>query len=340
MLHILLTILKVIGIILLVILALIIALILIVLFVPVRYRVHVRKEDSPLEAKGTFTWLLKLLRVEVRYRNKKGRADVKVLFFTIKSIRIPAGEGHPEEKPHTKDSLADTGPAKIEVPKKPEEEPSEKTVSDESKKASSERQAKPTSEEEGARKESRISSVIRSVLSILPDKITKVVEKICDVLLRLLDLPFDIYDKADNAIDRVDKKIRAIQYKAEPFLTIEGEHMLRKMIGYVLYLIRGWKPRRIRGYIDFGTGQPDVTGKLTGLIYLLLPDEAEEFDIRPDFYEKRFRTDVLMTGHIRLYRVAVVAVKLLVDREFWELLRMIRHKPPKRKKKRRARKAN
>ena len=380
MLHILLTILKVIGIILLVILALIIALILIVLFVPVRYRVHVRKEDSPLEAKGTFTWLLKLLRVEVRYRNKKGRADVKVLFFTIKSIRIPGGEGHPEEKPHTKDSSADTGQAKIEVPKKPEAEPSEKTVSeelnktlsDESKKASSERQAKPTSKEsekipdnepekkniipdkvpnnkadktsspkdEEGRKKSRISSVIRSVLSILPDKITKVVEKICDVLLRLLDLPFDIYDKADNAIDRIDKKIRAIQYKAEPFLTIEGEHMLRKMIGYVLYLIRGWKPRRIRGYIDFGTGQPDVTGKLTGLIYLLLPDEAEEFDIRPDFYEKRFRTDVLMTGHIRLYRVAVVAVKLLVDREFWELLRMIRHKPPKRKKKRRARKAN
>ena len=348
MLHILLTILKVIGIILLVILALIIALILIVLFVPVRYRVHVRKEDSPLEAKGTFTWLLKLLRVEVRYRNKKGRADVKVLFFTIKSIRIPGGEGHPEEKPHTKDSSADTGPAKIEVPKKPEEEPSEKavseelkkTLSDESKKASSERQAKPVSKEEGARKESRISSVIRSVLSILPAKITKVVEKICDVLLRLLDLPFDIYDKADDEIDRIDKKIRAIQYKAEPFLTIEGEHMLRKMIGYVLYLIRGWKPRRIRGYIDFGTGQPDVTGKLTGLIYLLLPDEAEEFDIRPDFYEKRFRTDVLMTGHIRLYRVAVVAVKLLVDREFWELLRMIRHKPPKRKKKRRARKAN
>ena len=381
MLHILLTILKVIGIILLVILALIIALILIVLFVPVRYRVHVRKEDSPLEAKGLFTWLLKLLRVEVRYRNKKGRADIKVLFFTIKSICIPAGEGHPQEKSNTGESSGKKESAKAAAPEKPEEEPVKKPVSDESKKASSEGQAKTssavperpvseksgknsvipdkishnkanktsspkeeegisTSKDEGARKEGRISSVIRSVLSILPDKITKVVEKICDILLRLLDLPFDIYDKADYTIDRIDKKIRAIQYKAEPFLTIEGEHMLRKIIGYVLYLIRGWKPRRIRGYIDFGTGQPDVTGKLTGLIYLLLPDEAEEFDIRPDFYEKRFRTDVLMTGHIRLYRVAVVAVKLLVDREFWELLRMIRHKPPKRKKKRRARKAN
>ena len=51
MLHILLTILKVIGIILLVILALLIALILIVLFVPVRYRVHVRKKMVPWKPK-------------------------------------------------------------------------------------------------------------------------------------------------------------------------------------------------------------------------------------------------------------------------------------------------
>ena len=116
--------------------------------------------------------------------------------------------------------------------------------------------------------------------------------------------------------------------------------MLRKLIGYALYLIRGWKPRRIRGYIEFGTGQPDVTGKLTGLIYLLLPEEADRFDIRPDFYEKRFRTDVTMSGHIRLYRAFVVAVKVLLDREFWELLRMIRHKPPKKKKKRRVRRVN
>ena len=378
MLHILLTILKVIGIILLVILALLIALILIVLFVPFRYRVHAKKEGGPLEADGRITWLLKLLRVEVKYRDKSGRADIKVLSFTLKSIRIPAGEGHLQEKPKPGEEKQQKKPesGEADLQKKAEsgqghsaaaknakagsaadrssdgskKTADEKAIPDKAQSVASDKTtslkaaAEPSSEgadnSKESSKESRISSVIRSVLSVLPGRITRIVEKVCDILLRLLDLPFEIYDKVDDGIDRVDRKIRAIQYKIEPLLTIEAEHMLRKLIGYALYLIRGWKPRRIRGYIEYGTGQPDVTGKLTGLIYLLLPEEADRFDIRPDFYDKRFRTDVTMSGHIRLYRAFVVAVKVLLDREFWELLRMIRHKPPKKKKKRRVRRVN
>ena len=378
MLHILLTILKVIGIILLVILALLIALILIVLFVPFRYRVHAKKEDGPPEAEASITWLLKLLRVEVKYRDKKGRADIKVLRFTLKSIRIPAGEGHLQEKPKPGEEKQQKKPepGEADLQKKAEsgqghsaaaknakagsaadrssdgskKTADEKAIPDKAQSVASDKTtslkaaAEPSSEgadnSKESSKENRISSVIRSVLSVLPDRITRIVEKVCDILLRLLDLPLEIYDKVDDGIDRVDRKIRAIQYKIQPLLTIEAEHMLRKLIGYALYLIRGWKPRRIRGYIEYGTGQPDVTGKLTGLIYLLLPEEADRFDIRPDFYEKRFRTDVTMSGHIRLYRAFVVAVKVLLDREFWELLRMIRHKPPKKKKKRRVRRVN
>ena len=89
MLHILLTILKVIGILVLVILVLLVLLILIVLFVPVRYRVHVRKEGGPLEADGLVSWLLKMLRVTVQYRKKSGLAQIWVLWLRIKSIRIP-----------------------------------------------------------------------------------------------------------------------------------------------------------------------------------------------------------------------------------------------------------
>lgn len=338
MLHILLTILKVIGIILLVILALLIALILIVLFVPFRYRVHAKKEGGPPEAEGRITWLLKLLRVEVKYRDKSGRADIKVLRFTLKSIRIPAGEGHLQEKPKPGEEKQQKKPAKDKaIPDKAQTDAAGKTTSS---KAAAEPTSGGADNSKESSKENRISSVIRSVLSVLPGRITRIVEKVCDILLRLLDLPFEVYDKVDDGIDRVDRKIRAIQYKIQPLLTIEAEHMLRKLIGYAMYLIRGWKPRRIRGYIEFGTGQPDVTGKLTGLIYLLLPEEADRFDIRPDFYEKRFRTDVTMAGHIRLYRAFVVAVKVLLDREFWELLRMIRHKPPKKKKKRRVRRVN
>lgn len=346
MLHILLTILKVIGIIALVILALLAAIVLIVLFAPFRYRLHVRKEDGPLEAEGRVTWLLKLLAVNGQYRRKSGVVHVTALGRTLKTIRIPAGhlpaEKSPAETPPVTEPPAEARPVKESPAEaKPLAEPSETPPVTEPSETPTEKETAagrtPESESSAggaAKEEKSAGSTIRRILEQLPQKVSAAVEKICNVLLRLLDLPLDLYDKADDGIDRIEQKIRAIRKKAAPFLSLEAEHMLRKLIGYLLYLIRAWKPRTIKGYIEFGSGMPDVTGKLAGLIWLLLPEEAEEFDICPDFYEKRLRTDVVVTGKIRLYRAAVAAFRVLLDREFWELLRMIRGKPSKKKKQR------
>ena len=330
MLHILLTILKVIGILVLVILALLVLLILIVLFVPVRYRFHVRKESGPLEADGLVSWLLKMLRVTVRYRQKRALAQIWVLWLRIKSIRIPDHGDQSDAKPAPKSSpgsnTSTAGSAKT-VPD-PIPEPVSKPASE------TEPDHGPDKAPENREDAESVSS-LRKILEVLPQKALNVLEKICNLLLRLIDLPFDLYDMADNTIDRVEKKIRAIRYKVEPFLSIEADHMIRKMIGYLLYLIRGWKPRKVEGYLEFGTGQPDLTGKLAGLICLLLPDGADQFELRPDFYEKRLLTDVVISGRIRFYRLAVVGFRILIDREFWALLRLIRHKPPKGKKRKR-----
>lgn len=351
MLHILLTILKVIGIIALVILALLAAIVLIVLFAPFRYRLHVRKEDGPLEAEGRVTWLLKLLAVNGQYRRKSGVVHVTALGRTLKTIRIPAGH-LPAEKSPGKEEPAKEPPVKesVEAPQVTEPHAEAPPVTESSAEAppvtepsetptGKETAAGRTSESESsagaaAKEEKSAGSTIRRILEQLPQKVSAAVEKICNILLRLLDLPLDLYDRADDGIDRIEQKIRAIRKKAAPFLSLEAEHMLRKLIGYLLYLIRAWKPRTIKGYIEFGSGMPDVTGKLAGLIWLLLPEEAEEFDICPDFYEKRLRTDVVVTGKTRLYRAAVVAFRVLLDREFWELLGMIRGKPSKKKKQR------
>lgn len=346
MLHILLTILKVIGIIALVILALLAAIVLIVLFAPFRYRLHVRKEDGPLEAEGRVTWLLKLLAVNGQYRRKSGVVHVMALGRTLKTIRVPAGhlpaEKSPAETPPVTEPPAEARPVKESPAEaKPLAEPSETPPVTEPSETPTEKETAagrtPESESSAggaAKEEKSAGSTIRRILEQLPQKVSAAVEKICNVLLRLLDLPLDLYDRADDGIDRIEQKIRAIRKKAAPFLSLEAEHMLRKLIGYLLYLIRAWKPRTIKGYIEFGSGMPDVTGKLAGLIWLLLPEEAEEFDICPDFYEKRLRTDVVVTGKIRLYRAAVVAFRVLLDREFWELLGMIRGKPSKKKKQR------
>ena len=107
--------------------------------------------------------------------------------------------------------------------------------------------------------------------------------------------------------------------------------MMQKLMRYLKYLLSGYLPRRAEGFLEFGTGEPDQTGEITGLLYVLLPRGTKHYRIDPDFYEKKLRTDTTLYGHIRLSRAAFVALRLVIDREFWALIRMIRHKDTGRK---------
>ena len=86
MIHILLMILKVIGVILLVILGLILAAVLLILFVPVRYRADVSFEGKP-DGEAAVSWLLHLVRIRVSYHE---HADIsgRVLWFKLFDVRL------------------------------------------------------------------------------------------------------------------------------------------------------------------------------------------------------------------------------------------------------------
>ncbi|MDE6608855.1 MAG: DUF2953 domain-containing protein [Lachnospiraceae bacterium] len=82
MLHIILTILKIIGILLLVLLALILFVTAAVLFVPVRYRLNGGKEGDNLSVRAEVFWFMHLLRARAIYP-VPGRIIVKLLWFTL-----------------------------------------------------------------------------------------------------------------------------------------------------------------------------------------------------------------------------------------------------------------
>ena len=360
MLHVLLTILKVIGIILLVILALLILLAAAVLFVPLRYRIRVRKEDGPLQAEARVTWLLRLICAEAEYLEKQVTVVLKVCGFRLKTMRFPQGAGHAPAEKRSPDGDEDTvlqgtgapkttpgvpersgdvkapaEPVKTESAQPPEgpvktesAQPPEGPVKTERPRTPEDPPGRNGAEEHQEARESAEPSGLRRVLASLPEYVLQLIEKICGLLLRLLDLPLEAYDRADDIIYRTENKIRDIRRKIDPFFSVEAEHVLGKLIEYVKYLIRGWKPRSAEGYLEFGTGSPDQTGKLTGLLFMILPAQSRRYRVEPDFYEKRLRTDTTLQGRIRLYRAAVVGLKLLLDREFRVLIGRIRGKRP------------
>ena len=344
MIHIGLTILKIIGIVLLVLLGILVSLILIVLFVPLRYRITVKKEEEPLSADVSVSWLLRLVRLHARYYEKKAEGRVQVLNFTLKSFSFPAGHkgGGKETGKAVKsgdDAPAVSGEAEAAggSPDKAAGGSPDKEAGGEAAKAAAGsdsymetgRETAETVSETAGEKSGKLNSYmdrVREILMRLPDRALGAAERAADLLLKMVNLPSDVYNRTDDTVARITKKLDAIDRKLKPFFSIEAEHVMGRMMSHLRYLWKGYRLRSIEGYVRFGTDRPDLTGRICGLIYLILPARADRYLVDPQFYETVFRTDTDIRGVIRLYRLLVVAVRLLLDKEFRILIRKIRHR--------------
>ena len=361
MIHIGLTILKIIGIVLLVLLGILVSLILIVLFVPLRYRITVKKEEEPLSADVSVSWLLRLVGLHARYYEKKAEGRVQVLNFTLKSFSFPAGhKGGGEEtgkavksgedasavpavsgrKTGAKaaaDDSPDKGAARKTETKAAAGGSPDKEAGGEAAKAAAGsdsymetgRETAETVSETAGEKSGKLNSYmdrVREILMRLPDRALGAAERAADLLLKMVNLPSDVYNRTDDTVARITKKLDAIDRKLKPFFSIEAEHVMGRMMSHLRYLWKGYRLRSIEGYVRFGTDRPDLTGRICGLIYLILPARADRYLVDPQFYETVFRTDTDIRGVIRLYRLLVVAVRLLLDKEFRILIRKIRHR--------------
>ena len=167
---------------------------------------------------------------------------------------------------------------------------------------------------------------VREILMRLPDRALGAAERAADLLLKMVNLPSDVYNRTDDTVARITKKLDDIDRKLKPFFSIEAEHVMGRMMSHLRYLWKGYRLRSIEGYVRFGTDRPDLTGRICGLIYLILPARADRYLVDPQFYETVFRTDTDIRGVIRLYRLLVVAVRLLLNKEFRILIHKIRHR--------------
>lgn len=113
MIHVILMILKIIGILVLLILGLILAAILLILFIPVRYRADISFDGKP-DGEAAVSWLLQAVRIRVSYHE---HADVsgQVLWFKLFDMRLwpPEDEAEEFESDRNDPKTADEEPGQI-----------------------------------------------------------------------------------------------------------------------------------------------------------------------------------------------------------------------------------
>ena len=98
----------------------------------------------------------------------------------------------------------------------------------------------------------------------------------------------------------------------EKDVTKEALRDLKKEIGFLLKLFR---PKKLEGYVEFGTGEPASTGQILGVISIFYFGYFPNVALYPSFDERKFSTELLIKGKLSLREVLSCLVRLYGNRK-------------------------
>lgn len=273
MLHILLLILKIIGITVVVLLGLVMLVLCILLFAPIRYQVKAETSDGMknLKVVAKASWILYL--ATAKYIYNKGKSDWQV--------RI-AWKKLNETTKKKVEAVIETAVDEVEEPVHEMDE--EAQENDNSK------NAQETVPKQSETKQSRQSDDKKKTSWF--DKLKCTIKNICDKIKALWETKEKIADFLMK-----ESHIKTFQILKDEFVT----------------LARRIRPRKIQGQIRFGLDDPYRTGQVLAVLSVLYPFYGEHVQIYPEFEREILEGDLYMKGYIRLIYLVIPVCKLYFD---------------------------
>ena len=303
MLHIVLLILKIIGIILLCILGILLLGIVCVLFVPVRYRIELNRiegeDEPPIVVKVRITWLLHLLNILIQYPAKVS-VRVRILFFTL--FQIPKKMKHSKSKvPKTdskdiqlKEQTADEGLLNPE-PQIPEHEPF---------------QAEETSHTKKHYK--------------LEEKWHKLTETIQHFFCKIKEVFQNIQYTIEYFCDKIKYVSNQIEYYKKVVSSDAFQHSFQLCKGELFSILKSLRPQKFNADIVVGTDDPATTGEILAIWGMLYPIIGEHVNITGDFEQNRLEGHVLVKGRIRAITFVKAAIRVYFNKDIRQLIHLLK----------------
>ncbi len=374
MLHILLLILKIIGIVLLVILGLLLAAVLLVLLVPLRYRLEGSWHGEPA-GKVRVTWLLHAVSVLASYENG---LDITAKLFGFTVLHSASGgeandeaseAGEWDDEIDGEADIADDGgivsAASLETDNGAANiagdlsgtvdaaGAADSTVEDTSGIADSADAADSTAGDSSGTADSADAAdstaedssgtVDSAYVADSQDK--DITEGIDISQLPTLEEQLrqdenehnppgteessdDIIDKIESIFDRIGEKLEWADRKRrwiEHFLEDpKNQKTIRLVLRQAEAMIRHILPQKATGQITFGFDDPATTGNLLAACSVLYALYGTKLTITPDFENAVIDVDLQMKGRIRVGALAARAIRVLIDRNLWRMIKQVR----------------
>ncbi|MDO4619562.1 MAG: hypothetical protein Q4B09_02970 [Lachnospiraceae bacterium] len=351
----LLTVLGVIGRILLAVLLLLLLLVLLVLFVPIRYSVNGRGDSDELAGGGevNVSWLLKMLQLRLSIRKAGKEEDLQTAFELrifgvnpkerrrkkaeaekqkriqqkkqkLEEIREQNPEHYEELKEEARIRKEEREQARLreeEVRRKAEEEQKEREAAEEKRrrKAAS---LKERMKRQALRQITFAERVVRAAAAAVADFFMAGIR----LIIRLSGLPVRISEFCGEVMNRffsaAGKITRVLNLLGDP--RTGGALLLVKR--KLFQVLRHVLPREARGELEFGLGDPALTGEAFGLASVFYPRYAGKIRLAADFDRTFVKGDLTLNGRIHLYYFVYILVSALLNRDFRYMIHLYRNR--------------
>ena len=329
MLHIIIFILKIIGILLLVILGLILLLVSSVLFVPITYKVRAERKDGVIQVRAVAGWMFRLL--SVHYRLHTSQEPMQLLQGRILGIPVWKPLEPKKEKPKKTEKKSKEKQSK---PKQMEAKQLEQKAEVKSSDKAKERLKKdltpgtavasvPQPEPEVSRQEQPQDkqaqtkpprqSILKKLLYAIRriyGKITAIGRGLFSLVVKLLHMP----EKASETIGTLTD-----------FWNLEENVKARESIWRELkFLWKHSRPRKADLTLHFGFEDPSWTGQCMGVLSILNVWYPGRIFLKPEFEQEIFEGTLYIKGHMMLAVPLLSIFRLWRDENVMKMYRRFR----------------
>lgn len=290
-----LNILKIIGIVLVVLLCILLVLILLVLFYPVKYRIfgtEVYDKENKSDIHIRLSWIFHLIGVNVDI-DPELTAGLRILFVK-KNLMKDSDTSNDDE--NDRNDNADDG----------------------------------SSYDSGVNDNESAQKVVKK--DVIETENNSSDNK--DIYDNNISDNEDSYDSNDTSEEESDtereikkEKIKRITGKIKKILKDDScKEALNKIKTELINLLKAIMPYKLYLKAEFSAGSPDKTGMVLGILAMFPIGYKNKWKIRPDFEREEIYIDSEfdIKGHIFLYKILVIAIRVLVDKNCRKLYNEIR----------------
>ncbi|MCH5251031.1 MAG: hypothetical protein J1E98_13920 [Lachnospiraceae bacterium] len=319
-LHIILVILKIIGITLGILIGIILLVLCAALFIPVRYRIEAERTEGegnpPVKVMAKVSWLLHFINAKVQYASKLN-LRLRILFITI--FKIPgkprkAGKfGRKSQR--QKNGRSGTGEfagKKNNLKEEKIENGNGNTVTEDKNNIKDAGSAKSENfdyfgQQDGEEEDTEEKLSIK-------DKLIKI---------------WDFFVNIRYTIEKLCDKIKGISENVEYYTDIIQGELFKASFGLckgeLVSILSYIRPREVKAELVIGAGDPAATGQIISYYYsVLYPYIGSDVTVIGDFDNKRIEGTVFIKGKVKLFTFLKAVIRIYFNKDIKNLLKLFK----------------